>query len=120
MVQSLARVMFRAKLEPACTDCRLYSENGKPRSLLYVECRATARDFEVQLRSERFGTLLAIMERAPQAPELELRTVSDQRGLEYLSAVRLSPGENRSREQIGDPIWQPEHLEQTDTMSPKQ
>ena len=91
MVQSLAKVMFQAKLEPACTDCRLYSENGKPQSLLYVERWATARDFEVQLRSERFGTLLAIMESAPQPPELEVRTVSEQRGLDYVSRIRLAP-----------------------------
>ena len=91
MVQSLAKVMFQAKLEPACTDCRLYSENGKPQSLLYVERWATARDFEVQLRSERFGTLLAIIESASQPPELEVRTVSEQRGLDYVSRIRLAP-----------------------------
>ena len=93
MVQSLAKVMFQAKLEPACTDCRLYSENGKPQSLLYVERWATAGDFEVRLRSERFGTLLAIMESAPQPPELEVRTVSEQHGLDYVSRIRLAlPG----------------------------
>ena len=91
MVQSLAKVMFQAKLEPACTDCRLYSENGKPQSLLYVERWATARDFEVQLRSKRFGTLLAIIESASQPPELEVRTVSEQRGLDYVSRIRLAP-----------------------------
>ena len=90
MVQSLAKVMFQAKLEPACADCRLYSETGRPQSLLYVERWATARDFEVQLRSDRFGTLLAIMETAPQAPELEVRTVSEQRGLDYVSRIRLA------------------------------
>jgi hypothetical protein len=33
--------------------------------------------------------LLAIMETAPQAPNLEVRTVAEQRGLDYIRAVRL-------------------------------
>ena len=71
-------------------DCRLYVETENPHSLLYVEQWATEQDFESELLSRRFGTLLAIMESAPQAPELEVRTVSEQRGLEYVRSIRLA------------------------------
>lgn len=90
MVESLARLMFQAKLGRGCVDCRLYAETENPQSLLYVEQWATQRDFESQLLSRRFGTLLAIMESAPQAPELEVRTVSEQRGLDYVRSIRLA------------------------------
>lgn len=90
MVQSLAKVMFQARLERGYVDCRLYAETGNPQSLLYVEQWATQQDFEAELLSRRFGTLLAIMETAPQAPELEVRTVSGQQGLEYVRSVRLA------------------------------
>ena len=90
MVQSLAKVMFQARLERGYVDCRLYAETGNPQSLLYVEQWATQQDFEAELLSRRFGTLLAIMETAPQAPELEVRTVSRQQGLEYVRSVRLA------------------------------
>ena len=90
MVQSLAKVMFQAKLERGCADCRLYAESGESQSLLYVEQWANQRDFESELLSRRFATLLAIMESAPQAPELEVRTVSEQRGLDYIRSVRLA------------------------------
>ncbi len=93
MVQSLAKVMLQAKLERGCVDCRLYAETGNPQSFLYVEQWATPEVFEAHLRSQRFGTLLAIIESGAQPPELEVRTVSEQRGLDYVSSIRLpSPG----------------------------
>ncbi len=92
-VQALATVMLQAKLERACVDCRLYSEVGNPQSLRYVEQWPTLQELESQLRSRRFGMLLAIMETAPEPPELEVRTISEHRDLEYVSAVRLNPGD---------------------------
>jgi len=92
LVQALAEVMFKTELERGCVDCRLYVENGKPQSLHYVEQWSTPQEFESQLRSQRFGMLLAIMETAPEAPSLEVRTVSEQRGLDYIRAVRLGNG----------------------------
>ncbi|HRZ54590.1 MAG TPA: hypothetical protein P5525_03915 [Candidatus Paceibacterota bacterium] len=91
MIQSLAKVMFQAKLEPGCVDCRVYVETENPQSLVYVEQWVTQQDFESGLVSRRFGTLLSIMESARQAPELEVRTVSEQRGLDYVRSVRLPP-----------------------------
>ncbi len=90
MVQSLAKVMFQARLERSCVDCRLYAESGDPHSLCYLEQWSTQEDLEFQLRSQRFGMLLAIMETAPEAPALEVRTISEQRGLEYVRTIRLA------------------------------
>ncbi len=92
MSQALADVMFRARLERGCVDCGLYAETGNPHSFRYVEQWSAPQDLEAQLRSRRFGMLLAIIETAPKAPELEVRTVSDQRGLDYVRAVRLGAG----------------------------
>ncbi len=93
MVQALATVTGQAMLQRGCVDCRLYAETGNPQSLCYLEQWSTLQDLEFQLRSQRFGMLLAIMETAPQAPALEVRTISAQRGLEYIRSLRLSsPG----------------------------
>ncbi len=92
MVQALGEVMFQTKLQRGCEDCRLYIETGNPRSLQYVEQWSTLRDFEAQLRSQRFGMLLSIMETAAEAPALEVRAVSEQRGLEYIRTIRADSG----------------------------
>lgn len=97
MSQALADVMFRARLERGCVDCGLYAETGNPHSFCYVEQWSAPQGFEAQLRSQRFGMLLAIMETAPKAPQLEVRTVSEQRGLDYVRAVRLGAGADGGR-----------------------
>ncbi len=90
MIQAFAALMFEAKVQRGCVDCQLYAETGRPQSLHYVEQWSTLEDLESQLRSQRFGMLLATMETAAEAPKLEVRTVSDQRGLDYVRTVRLS------------------------------
>ena len=99
MVQALATIMFQAKLEAGCVGCHLYTENGNPRALRYVEQWATRKDLDVQIRSPRFSALLAIMETAPEAPDLEIRNGSEQHGLEYVRALRLK-GENGAGKKV--------------------
>jgi quinol monooxygenase YgiN len=81
--------MAQARLEPGCMDCQVYAEAANPQSLLYLEQWSTQQEMDVEIRSQRFGTLLSIMETAPAAPTLEIWTVSEQRGLEYVEAIRL-------------------------------
>ena len=90
MVQALVTVMGQARLQRGYIDCQLYAETGNPRSLLYLEQWETSQDFEVQVRSQRFGMLLAIMETAPEAPALTVRTIPEQRGLEYIGKIRMA------------------------------
>ncbi len=71
-------------------DSRLYSEMGSPKSLRYVEHWPTWQELESQVRSQRFGMLLAIMETAASHPKLEIHAISEQRDLEYVSAMRLN------------------------------
>jgi quinol monooxygenase YgiN len=66
--------MFQAHPERGFLDCQLYTENANSRSYFYREQWATREDMDRQLRSESFGMLLAIMETAPKAPSLEVRT----------------------------------------------
>lgn len=82
--------MSQARVEHACLDCRLYSETGNAKLLRYVEQWPTLPELESQVRSQRFGMLLAIMETAASPPKLEIRTISEQRDLEYVGTVRLN------------------------------
>jgi hypothetical protein len=40
--------------------------------------------------------LLGIMETAAEAPALEVRTITEQRGLEYVRTIRLAPSADLS------------------------
>jgi quinol monooxygenase YgiN len=89
MIQALDSVMFEARLERGLVDCRLCADAANPRALRYVEEWDSERALERQLRSPRFGTLLSLMETASTPPTLEIRTISDCRGWEYVRAKRL-------------------------------
>lgn len=94
MVEALGQIMFQAKLQAGYLDCQLWTQTDQARTLLYVEQWATREDLERELSSDRIGMLLALMETAAQAPEFKIRTVSDQRGLEYVGAIRLGDGDS--------------------------
>ena len=47
---------------------------------------------EDQIRSRRFVRLLILMETAPKPPLLEVRSVSEIRGLDYIRSIRLDSG----------------------------
>lgn len=49
----------------------------------------TQDDLDRQLRSDRCATLLAIMETASLVPRMNIQTVTEIRGLDYIRAVRL-------------------------------
>ncbi len=93
MIQALKQVMLEANLQRGCVHSQLYAQVNDTRSLLYTERWETRADFDHRIRSRRFGALLAIMETAREAPCLDISTVSEQRGLDYIETVRLEPGQ---------------------------
>jgi quinol monooxygenase YgiN len=89
MVRALRSIMLPARAERGFISSRIYQEVDSPESLCYVEEWASLEPVDQQVRSRRFASLLALMETAPQAPALEVREISETRGLDYISTIRL-------------------------------
>ena len=89
MVKALRSIMLPARAERGFVSSRIYQEVEKPEALSYVEDWADLAQMEEQIRSRRFGRLLAVMETAPKPPVLEVRSVSECRGLDYIGTIRL-------------------------------
>lgn len=89
MVKALRSIMLPARAERGFVSSRIYQEVDKPEALCYVEEWADLAQMEEQIRSRRFGRLLAVMETAPKPPVLEVRSMSETRGLDYISTIRL-------------------------------
>ena len=64
----------------------IYQEVDSPEALSYVEEWASPARMEDQIRSRRFGRLLAVMETTSRRPVLEVRSLSETRGLDYISS----------------------------------
>jgi quinol monooxygenase YgiN len=92
MVKALRSIVLPARAERGFVSSHIYQEVDRPEALYYVEEWASPAQMEDQIRSRRFGRLLAVMETAPRKPVLEVRTMSETLGLDYISTLRLGVG----------------------------
>ncbi len=89
MVHTLRSLMLPLQAAAGLISCRLYLEADSREALCCVEEWRTSEDLDLQIRSGHYTRLLALMEEAAEPPGLRLNWVTDERGLEYLEAVRL-------------------------------
>jgi quinol monooxygenase YgiN len=90
-IQALRSIMLPVQLERGEAHTRLYEEVGNSGHFCYVEEWPGVEDLVAQVRSPRFARMLALMETAAEAPALELRFVSEVRGLDYIGELRDAP-----------------------------
>jgi hypothetical protein len=98
MLQALRSLMLPAQFEAGFLGCQLYAEAGEADSLCYLEQWVTQCDLEREIRSIRFGRLLAVMETAAGLPTLEVRHVSETRSWDYIQEIRGGPGSASNRD----------------------
>jgi quinol monooxygenase YgiN len=80
--------MVSAQIDRGCDHAELARDAADASVLIYVEDWEDREQLERRIRSERFGSLLGLMEACSAAPSLELRFVSDVQGLDYVAALR--------------------------------
>lgn len=84
-LQSIAQP---AQLDRACLHCGILHAFDAPGSFMYFEDWDTEADLRQQLCSQRFTQLLSLMESAAAPPQLEIRSVGQVRGLDYIRELR--------------------------------
>ncbi len=89
-VKALRYIMIEARGEHGCLAGRIYQDVEHPEALCLEEDWSSEPALRSHIRSRCFTQLLMLMETAPEAPVLEIRSVSQVVGLEYIDAVRLS------------------------------
>jgi len=76
-------------LERGFIASRIYQLPESPHALCLEEDWSSEAELKSHIRSSCFTDLLMLMETASEAPVLEVRTVSNLMGLEYIEAVRF-------------------------------
>jgi hypothetical protein len=84
--------MVSAQLNRDCANALITRDAEDSSVLVYVEDWPEQTHLDRRLRSDEFGSLLGLMETCPVPPLLELRFVSDVRGLDYVASVRHPEG----------------------------
>ena len=97
LVEALHMLMRQARRQGGCAAAHIAADVDEANAFWYVEDWQDVGALEGELRTERFSQLLELMEASPDPPVLEFRTITEVRGLDYVSAVRgrqlpLPPG----------------------------
>jgi quinol monooxygenase YgiN len=88
-VKAMQAITLAAQVERGFTASRIYQEVGNPEALCLEEDWNSEPELKFHIRSSCFTDLLLLMETSPEAPVLEVRTVSAVAGLEYVESVRF-------------------------------
>jgi len=88
LVQALRSLVRSVRPQPGCLECSVVSALESDAGVRYVERWSNEEAMSRRVRSDDFTRLLAVMERAPDAPELSFEFVDRVRGLDYVAAVR--------------------------------
>jgi quinol monooxygenase YgiN len=86
LLEALRFLLRTTRLEPGCLNCAVWSE---PDWIIhYEEEWATEDDIRRRIRSDRFTSLLSVVESAQELPRVQFDFVTATRGLDYVAEVR--------------------------------
>jgi quinol monooxygenase YgiN len=86
LIDALRYLKIGTQLEPGCLRCSVWSEPDA--SVHYMEEWETEADLARHVRSQRFTSLLGVLESAPEQPQVRFDFVSATRGLDYAAELR--------------------------------
>jgi quinol monooxygenase YgiN len=86
VVAALRFLMATTRLEPGCRNCGVWIDSDS--AVRYLEEWATELDLRERVRSERFTSLLSVIESVEEPPLVQFDFVTTTRGLDYVAEVR--------------------------------
>jgi quinol monooxygenase YgiN len=86
LVEAFRFLMVTTRLDRGCLGCSVWSEPDS--SVHYVEEWSTEADMRRRVGSDRFTSVLALLEAARERPHVQFDFVSSTRGLDYVAEVR--------------------------------
>jgi quinol monooxygenase YgiN len=84
----LSSIIEQTKLEEACISCRLYRDVQEDRALMLEEIWSSEKDLQCHLNSDKFHTVLLVVEMATEPPEIRFDTIAHSSGIETIEKAR--------------------------------
>jgi quinol monooxygenase YgiN len=88
MTDALHLLMASTRAEPGCVTCSVSADVGDKGVIRYSEEWQSEAALQQQFHTERFRSLVALVETATEPPLVEFQLPSGSRGLEYVEDVR--------------------------------
>ena len=86
LVEAFRFLMVSTRLDQGCLGCSVWGEPDS--SVHYVEEWSTEEDIRRRVGSDRFTSVLALLESVREPPHVQFDFVSSTRGLDYVAEVR--------------------------------
>ena len=86
LVEAFRYLIVSTRLEQGCLGCSVWAEPDA--SVHYVEEWSTEDDIRRRVGSDRFTSVLALIEAVHEPPHVQFDFVSSTRGLDYVEEVR--------------------------------
>jgi len=87
MTEALHLLMTSTRAEPGCVACSVSADIATKGVIRYSEEWETEDSLQRQFQTDRFKSLIALMEDASEAPVVEFTLPGGNRGLEYVEEV---------------------------------
>jgi quinol monooxygenase YgiN len=84
----LNSIIEQTKLEEACISCRLYRDVQEDRAFMLEEIWSSEKDLQRHLNSDKFHTVLLVVEMATEPPEIRFDTIAHSSGIETIEKAR--------------------------------
>jgi quinol monooxygenase YgiN len=88
ILDALQTLMVTTRLEPGCLGCVARQEEAGNWIVHYEEEWETEADLRRRVRSDRFTSILSLLEASIAPPDIQFDFVTTTRGLDYVAAVR--------------------------------
>ena len=86
LVDAFRFLIVSTRIEPGCLGCSVWTDPDS--RVHYVEEWSSETDIRRRVGSERFTSVLALLESVREAPHVQFDFVSVTRGLDYVEEVR--------------------------------
>jgi quinol monooxygenase YgiN len=90
LMDALRTLIVGTRIENGCVGCSLWADPDS--TVHYFEEWATEEDIRRRVRSERFTSLLSLLEASRSQPEVRFDFLAATRGLDYVTEIRQAPG----------------------------
>ena len=87
LAAALRQLLAEARTARACVGHQLSTDLSDSDTLHYAEDWFTESDFRLQIGTDRFQRLIAIMEAAAEPPRFEVQVIARAYGLDYIAAA---------------------------------
>lgn len=87
MTEALHSLMASTRAEPGCVSCSVSADVADKGTIRYAEEWQSEDDLQRQFQTDRFRSLVALVENATEPPVVEFLLPGGSRGLDYVEDV---------------------------------